>query len=43
MTEGQNLYPRREIMVLGLGLKGEEHISKNSVAIPFLNIIEKYK
>ncbi len=28
LTEWQNLYPRREIMVLGLGLKGEEPINK---------------
>ena len=27
--EWQNLYPRREIMVLGMGLKGEGWISKN--------------
>jgi hypothetical protein len=24
LTEWQNLYPRREIMVLGMGLEGEE-------------------
>jgi hypothetical protein len=24
LTEWQNLYPRREIMVLGMGLKGED-------------------
>jgi hypothetical protein len=30
-------------MVLGMGLKGEEHVIGNSVAILRLNIIENYK
>ncbi len=28
----QNLYPRREIMVLGMGLKGEELMNKGCCA-----------
>jgi hypothetical protein len=32
LTEWQNLYSRREIMVLGMGLKGEELINKGCCA-----------
>ena len=42
-VSGDRIERRSECSGRGSLLKGEEHISKNSVAIPFLNIIENYK